>query len=157
MARRGFEINLSSKRKINKLARLVGCPLNWKRKPGVSWNGKDVACIGLDASDIIHEIAHYAVATKAARKEYDYGLGYGPSTEANNETYSLIKEIYSPKKTQSIEERASALGIYWEKKLGFPWESTVSFHSWENNRGPTLRTVWKNLSRVIKKFSLENQ
>lgn len=151
--RKGFKVTPSIRKKINILALAVGCPLNWHRKCGVQWNTKDVACKGEDASNIIHDIAHYAVATKAARKVIDFGLGAGPSSVDQS-----IDSIYSGSKCDSIERRASALGIYWEKKLGLNWESTAEYHSWTSKYGRfdsginDLKTCWHNMKRTINKY-----
>jgi elongation factor P hydroxylase len=148
--RKGFDIDPPLKRKINMLAKRVGCPLNWNRKPGYAWDGKDVGCAIMDASNLIHDIAHYALATKESRKSIDFGLGFSPDTDV---TDAVEKLIYNYKICGQIEAKASALGIYWEKKLGLPWESTADFHSW-HDRGD-LATAWKKLARHIKKYSLK--
>lgn len=156
MSRRGFKVTLSIKRKINALAKRVGCPLNWKRACGVQWNGEDVACKGQDASNIIHDIAHYALATSRAKRHLDFGLGFGPDTDM----WGVVEEdIYPSSKRNDIERRASALGIHWEKELGLDWEDTAEYHSWTSRYGidvggemTELKKVWKSLSSTINKY-----
>lgn len=151
--RKGFEINLSFKRKANKLAKLVGCSLNWKRVPGYAWDGKSVGCAQMDASNVVHEIAHYAVATKAARKTPDYGLGLGPDSKEGHTVNGKYATLYGYKFCGEIEAKASALGIYWEKKLGLPWEDTADYHNWHEL--DELDKAWKKLSKTIKKFPIK--
>lgn len=128
-ARKGFEMNPVLKRKITILAKRVKCPLNWNRTPGYAWDGKDVGCAIMDSSTIIHDIAHYALATKESRKAIDFGLGFSPDTDVEKAEEKLI---YNYHICGQIEAKASALGIYWEKRLGLPWESTADFHSWHD-------------------------
>lgn len=153
--RKGFKVTRGIRKKINTLAMAVGCPLNWHRACGMQWNTKDVACRGEDASDIIHDIAHYAIATKAAKKIFDYGLGPGPSSFSTKD-HEYAESIYSSAKCDSIERKASALGIFWEKKLGLNWESTAEYHSWTSRFGRSdlddLKVAWRNMRRTIEKY-----
>lgn len=145
-----FIVNPTIKRKITILAKRVKCPLNWNRTPGYAWDGKDVGCAVMDASTILHDIAHYALATKESRKAVDFGLGFSPDTDVRDAQEKLI---YNYHICGQIEAKASALGIYWEKKLGLSWESTADFHSW-NNRSD-LTKAWEKLRYQIKKYSLK--
>jgi len=145
-----FKVTPSIKLKITKLAQLVGVKLNWERSIGIQYNGKDIACKGQDASDIIHDIAHYAVASKKARRNLDYGLGPGPGSSDYDEA---IIPIYKGKKCQSIEEEASALGIYWEKQFGLPWDKTALYHSWvDDGSYKNLEAKQKSIKKIIKKY-----
>lgn len=151
--RRGFKVTRKIRWEIQAIADAVGCKLDWNRKCGVQWNGSNVACKDQDASNILHDIAHYTVASPRERKCLDFGLGAGPDTE--NFDYGLaIHRLYSRNKCNKIEERASALGIYWEKQIGLPWESTAVYHSWwGTGQEPSeeLKKMWTQLSRYIKK------
>lgn len=149
--RKAFKVTPSIRKKINTLAKCAGCPLNWRRAPGIQWNTKDVACKKQDASNIIHDIAHYVMATKKDRKTLDFGLGVGPDSEVDHffETNIFITN-YSYSKSNKIEADASALGIYWEKQLGLPWKSTMYYHAWDDE--DALEKAWKKLSRKIKKI-----
>lgn len=141
------DINLSTKRKINALAQRVGVKLNWNRAPGLQWNTKDVACEGQTASDIIHDIAHYAIASRQERKTADFGLGPGPDSMYDKSP----KTLYGNRKCNNIEGKASALGIYWEKEIGLPWESTALHHAWDDPI--ELKRAWNKLKSIIKKYS----
>jgi hypothetical protein len=149
MIRLGFKVTSSLQKKINKLAKKVGCPLNWCRTPGLQWNTIDVACKTQNASNIIHDIAHWMLSTKEGRAHLDFGLGAGPESESVRfEFQDGLKSIYSPDIRDIKEAQASALGIYWEKKLGLPWEKTMSYHNWDFN---DLKQAWKKLKYRIKK------
>jgi hypothetical protein len=131
-----FKVTPKLKRKINTLAKRVGVALNWKRAPGLQWNGNDIACKGQDASNIIHDIAHYAVATPRARECWDFGLGPGPDTlittwQLQNLERSIFPREHHGRICNEIESQASALGIHWEKELGLPWEKTAEYHDWD--------------------------
>jgi hypothetical protein len=152
MNRPGFKVTPTLRKKINKLAKNVGCPLNWRRAPGVQWNGEDVACKTQDASNIIHDIAHFMLSSKKEREHFDFGLGAGPESESVSfEFEDELKRIYSHAKCQSKEVRASALGIYWEKKMGLPWEKTMRYHAWDDGE---LERAWEKLRYRIKKSGI---
>jgi hypothetical protein len=149
--RKGFEVTPQLRRKINTLAKKVGCPLNWRRSCGIQWNGKDTACKGEDASNIIHDIAHFALASKKERKHLDFGLGASPSTKVSEWDNPKLKSLYGGETSSDKEQEASALGIYWEKQLGLPWEDTADYHSWDDKE--LLKSFWKNLGRLIRKIN----
>jgi len=138
-----FKVTPELKRKINRLAKIVGVKLNWYRGCGIQWNGTTIACKGQDASNIIHDIAHFAVATKKERVALDFGLGPGP------DIYTEIKSLYGLPKCLKVEHKASALGIYWEKQLGFNWQSTAMYHAWE---GLDLEKAWVKYNKTINKY-----
>lgn len=145
--RKGFEITLGLKRKLNKLAKSVGVKLNWSRAPGMQYNRKDIACKGQDASNILHDIAHYKAATPKARKYVDFGLGSGPDSYSEDDN-EIAEEIYSISVNLKIEEKASALGIMWEKELGLNWQDTIIYHSWDlPSQAKRLRQYWKAFKR----------
>lgn len=153
--RKGFEVTRTLRKKISDLAKRVRCPINWRRAPGFQWDTKDVACKTQDASNIIHDIAHYAVATKKDRKTVDFGLGEGPDSVTSNkkvpyEFYEFPRN-YPYAKCSEIETVASALGIHWEKQLGLPWDHTARYHSWDMD---DLEKAWKKLSRKIKRIGI---
>ena len=153
--RRGFKVTPTLRKKINRLAKKVGCPLNWNRAPGVQWDTKDVACKFQDASNIIHDIAHYAVASRKDRNTIDFGLGAGPDSDVINSDEDIFIKFPENYRDTSIKEvEASALGIYWEKQLGLPWKRTADYHSW--NYIEELEKMWKDrkISRRIKKVGI---
>lgn len=133
------------KNKIIKLAQDVGVRLDWETDPGtyVQWDGKKISCLNQNPSNIIHDIAHFAVAPQYRRKIIDFGLGQGP------DSFETHSRIISAKSANEEEERASALGIWWEKKFGMNWKSTATYHAWDNNRicSATLEQTWESLTK----------
>jgi hypothetical protein len=140
-----FFLDPKLKSKLNKIADGIGCKLNWKRKAfdSYQYNKIDIACYNQDASNILHDIAHFAVATKRARAEYDFGLGKGPDSS------QCIDAIYSETKVDKIEMNASALGIFWEKQLQLDYNKTIKYHGWSEF---LIEEKWKSLSKTIRKF-----
>ena len=84
---------------------------------GLTWDSKAVA-VGMEPSVIIHEVAHFQLASPERRGLADFGLGAGPESgdkargEADRRLHGLDCEIE--------EARASLLGVLWEAELGQP-------------------------------------
>lgn len=136
-------IDESLKIKINILAEKVGVTLNWERNPkdSVQWNGYDIACWNQNASNIIHDIAHYTVASNSRRKLPDFGLGTGPDSIDDSPREMSIE------KCDDEETKASALGIYWEKQLKMDWKSTARYHAWTEPYHLDLKKAWISLEK----------
>ena len=110
---------------IQRIADRVGVTVNWERGTDkeAQWNGIDIAGMN-SSSNIIHDIAHWCLASKKRRKLPDFGLGDGPETPI--ELPRLVSE-----KFQTTEERAaSLLGILMEREHDLPWHRTWDYHSW---------------------------
>jgi hypothetical protein len=150
--RQGFKVTPTLKNKINSLAEIVGVKLNWQRKCGIQYNKKDIACKNQDASNIIHDIAHFAVATKKNRQRLDFGLGAGPDSLQEIENSFADIRCYS-ENPDRIEEYASALGIHWEKELKLPWKNTMIYHGWHPQE---LQKKWKTkfVSKFLSKYKI---
>ena len=116
-------MGISIQAKINKIAKKVGVVLS-PRDPHDSylWNGKNVGVGGLSASNQLHEIGHWLVASPAMRMENDFGLGPGPESGLD----VLVKEDDS----MQCEELASLVGIAYEAYIGMPYEKTLMDHAW---------------------------
>lgn len=136
------------------------------------WDGK-VIRTDVEATVIVHEVAHWLLAAPERRPLYDYGLGPGPETTRRKEARSQQKLTFE--ECMHEEQQTSLLGILWEAELGQPailafleqnwmehWEreSTVRFftrHVEElHQRGlidaegrPTTARAWADQRRVI--------
>jgi len=146
MSRKGFEVTPELKVRINKLATLVGCVLNWGRNPDDSfqYDKIDIACEGQDASNILHDIAHYVLASKEERAMEDFGLGDGPDSGES------MKRKLSMRKCDKLEEQASVLGIFWEKSLNLNHDSTYVYHDWKDE-DPKFHSRTNEIKSIIKK------
>jgi hypothetical protein len=97
----------------------VRCRFNWD---GTALNG---AC---EAYVILHEIAHFILATPARRRLVEFGLGPGPDTvdRAAAERAAIV-----PRLTRDEDEAAaSLLGILWEVQLEQPALASFLDQNW---------------------------
>lgn len=108
-------------------------PVDDENEDDYQWDGSKLNVGNVDAgmagrdhpSNIIHEIAHWAVCTSRARRSSpDYGLGSGPDSRPG------LDVVMNERDTQLEEERASMLGVLMEFELGFPAADTLRLHSW---------------------------
>lgn len=82
-------------------------------------------------SDLVHDVAHYLVATNAEREMDEFGLGSGPDSHVDGHQDPRVK------KAQVKEELASLLGILIERHLGLTIKGkpmhrdTWELHSWD--------------------------
>jgi hypothetical protein len=95
------------------------CLFNWD---GTALNGATEAYV------ILHEIAHFALATPERRGLIDFGLGPGPDTI--DRAAAERAAILSPLLREQDEAAASLLGIIWEAKLGQPALATFVDQNW---------------------------
>ena len=123
--------------KIYQLARKWGTRIYKRSCAGsFSYNGKTIALYSdhnkskqRSTSDIIHDIAHFVVATPKRRKLPEFGLGTSPDNYTRL-TFPADGMNYSMAQTE--EELASVLGIYWEREIGLDWRQTYENHSWHH-------------------------
>lgn len=86
-------------------------PVRFDRSPYdfCNFDGKNLNLKGLTAKEITHELCHYIVAPKEARKIPDFGLGGGPETPDDVYDYlirtgSFDKRYISNRKRNYLEE-----------------------------------------------------
>lgn len=81
------------------------------------WDGQ---CIRtrIEASVIVHEVAHWLCCAPERRGIYDFGLGAGPETGRAAEANAAL--CTSENLRQEEECLTSILGILWEAELGQP-------------------------------------
>jgi hypothetical protein len=83
----------------------------------MTWDGRAVA-IRMEPSVIVHEVAHYQLASAERRHLADFGLGAGPESgdkarcEADRRVFGV--------ECDREEALASLLGVLWEAELGQP-------------------------------------
>lgn len=78
------------------------------------------------SSDIVHDVAHWLVASPERRVEPDFGLD-------EMAYFREPDDVDYPSPVESIEEeiQASLLGILLERAMGMDWRYTWEFHSWD--------------------------
>lgn len=124
----------------------LGIPI--KARKGTTWNGRTLRIDGLTPSDLLHETAHWLIATSAERSQPNFGFNESPHLVHSEEQrfFGFMREIEwkemkvtrknpewqrAHRASDQLEQRASALGIALERALGLAtWEQTCGFHSW---------------------------
>src|SRR5215831_4802243 len=95
------------------------CRFNWD---GTALNGATEAYV------ILHEVAHFALASAERRSLIDFGLGPGPDT-TDREAAAEVATL-SPLEAAEEEAAASLLGIVWEAELGQPALASFLDQNW---------------------------
>ncbi len=98
----------------------------------VSWDGFNLRA-ETEAYVLIHEVAHFQLASPTRRRRVDFGLGAGPETglkEAADRAASL-----GGLAREREEARASLLGILWEAELAQPALASFLDQNWLEGAG----------------------
>tara|TARA_Y100001970_G_scaffold248983_2_gene319089 strand:- start:21554 stop:22318 length:765 start_codon:yes stop_codon:yes gene_type:complete len=110
------------------LVRYVGMPeIDEPPLKAFSWDGTAVRT-GSAASVLIHEVAHWLVASPERRALPDFGLGPGPET-GRTELAEAARCVGDDKREEE-ELLASLLGILLEASLGQPAISAFIEQNW---------------------------
>lgn len=91
--------------------------LNESPSASFMWDGQ-VIRIDVEATVIVHELAHWLLAAPERRPLIDFGLGPGPETTRRKE--ALAHKRLSFEECMDEERLTSLLGILWEAELGHP-------------------------------------
>jgi hypothetical protein len=121
----------------HRTASLVLRALGMGLKPGspaedFSWNGR-AARSATEAYVLLHEAAHYQLASPARRRRIDFGLGPGPETGNRAQAASAASLAGIPRERE--EAMASLLGILWEVELGQPALASFLGQNWLEGAG----------------------
>jgi hypothetical protein len=97
-----------------------------------SWDG---ACARGDteAYVLLHEAAHFQLASPARRRRIDFGLGPGPETGQRDAAQAAATVFGLARERE--EAMASLLGILWEVELGQPALASFLDQNWLEGAG----------------------
>lgn len=95
------------------------CQFNWD---GAALNGATEAYV------ILHEAAHFVLASPERRHLVDFGLGPGPDTiDRRRAEHAAVLPLLA---REQDEAAASLLGIFWEAALGRPALASFLDQNW---------------------------
>jgi hypothetical protein len=97
----------------------TSCRFNWD---GTALNGATEAYV------ILHEVAHFALASPERRGLVEFGLGPGPDTLDRDA--AVRAAVLPPLERDKDEAAASLLGIIWEAALGQPALASFLDQNW---------------------------
>lgn len=86
--------------------------------------------------DLLHEVAHFQIASQSRRFKPGYGLG--PEPEATNLD---ADQLVSNETADNEESLASLLGILWQRHFGSDWGHTLTLHGWCVHADTIIDTV----------------
>ena len=78
--------------------------------------------------NLLHEVAHYQIASPQRRHKEGYGLGLEPEGLYERYTPLLVSDF----RAAYEESMASVLGLLWADELGYDWADEASSHGWGN-------------------------
>lgn len=81
------------------------------------WDGSVIRTV-VEATVIVHEVAHWLCAAPERRHLLDFGLGPGPETTRRKD--ARAQQRLSFEECMREEAQTSLLGILWEAELGHP-------------------------------------
>jgi hypothetical protein len=107
-------------------------PLDEAPERAFSWDGSRVRA-RTEASVLLHEVAHYQLASPARRRLPDFGLGAGPET--GRVEIADRARCLGDAEREAEEQMASLLGILWEVELGQPGILAFQEQNWLEGAG----------------------
>ena len=99
---------------------------------GFSWDGYGLRA-ETEAYVLLHEVAHWQLASPARRRVLDFGLGAGPETGCR-EAAERAARLFGVARERE-EAMASLLGILWEVALGQPALASFLDQNWLEGAG----------------------
>jgi hypothetical protein len=134
-----------------RLARRLGVPAHPPgTRPAFNWDG---TALGpeTEAYVILHEIAHFLLASPERRRFVDFGLGPGPDTSDRGAAERAA--VLPIGEREADEAKASLLGILWEAALGQPALASFLDQNWlegsERSAGAHFTAVLHSLFRQV--------
>lgn len=116
----------SARRKVFAFLRKAGMPYDPRKKSDYLWDGKTLRADGT-CSNLLHDLAHWQLASSKQRRLKEYGLGDNPDASYEKPLRMLV----GYNRAIILEEYASALGICYEYHLGLSPGETYEYHNWD--------------------------
>jgi hypothetical protein len=107
-------------------------PIDEAPQAAFSWDGGAVRTAS-EPAVLLHEVAHYQLASPARRALPDFGLGAGPETGRVAEAEAARR--LDDKAREREEQMASLLGILWEIELGQNGLAAFQEQNWLEGAG----------------------
>lgn len=117
-----------------------------------SWNGRALRS-ETEAYVLLHEVAHFQLATPERRCVIDFGLGPGP--ESGNTDAATAAACVPYLACEAEEARASLLGILWEIEFGQPGLASFLDQNWlEGADRPAAVVHFRNVLDELRRLRL---
>jgi len=102
------------------------------KRSSLSWDGRCL-CADTEAFVLLHEVAHFQLASPERRCMADFGLGAGPDTVDRGaaERVAMLTQLAGDRE----EALVSLLGILWEVALGHPALASFLDQNWLEGAG----------------------
>jgi hypothetical protein len=107
-------------------------PIDEPPQRAFSWDGSSVRTRS-EPAVLLHEVAHFQLASPARRRLLDFGLGAGPETGEAAAADAL--RCVEAAEREAEEQQASLLGILWEIELGQPAILAFQEQNWLEGAG----------------------
>ena len=134
------------------LARDFGMAIHPEGTPCLfNWDGTALNA-ATEAYVILHEVAHFALASPARRGLIDFGLGPGPDTVDRDAAEAAV--VLSPLEREQDEAAASLLGILWEASLGQPALASFLDQNWLEGLDRSAPTHFTTVLRSLRSRGL---
>jgi hypothetical protein len=99
---------------------------------GFGWDGMALRA-RTEAYVLLHEVAHFQIASPGRRRQLDFGLGAGPESGSRHvaDAAAAVDGVARDRE----EAMASLLGILWEVELGHPALASFIDQNWLEGAG----------------------
>lgn len=114
------------------LARALGMGIAGTEPARLSWDGERLNA-ETEAYVLVHEVAHFQLASPVRRRAIDFGLGAGPDTV--DHAAAARAAALTPLAGDREEAMVSLLGILWEVALGQPALASFLDQNWLEGAG----------------------
>jgi hypothetical protein len=114
---------------------------------GFNWDGARLRA-DTEAYVLLHEVAHFQLASPARRWSIDFGLGAGPDT--SDVTAADRAAVLLGVARDREEAMVSLLGILWEVSLGHPALASFLDQNWLEGGGERAARHFTSVLRALR-------